>query len=103
LLRKSCSIDLETDARRAIARAESGQVWDVILCDLMMPGMSGMDLFRTFQERFPSLAQRMVFMTGGTYTDEADNFLADPARRRLDKPFERERVLAVLEQVANTC
>jgi hypothetical protein len=45
----------------------------------------------------------MVFMTGGLYTDEAESFLADGRLRRLDKPFERESVLAMVEQVADTC
>jgi CheY-like chemotaxis protein len=103
LLRKTCAIDLETEARAAVARAEAGQSWDVILCDLMMPGMSGMELHAVFSQRFPELAKRMVFMTGGLYTDEAESFLGDGRLRRLDKPFERESVLAMLEQVANSC
>jgi hypothetical protein len=50
------------------AIASTGQTFDVIMCDLMMPGMSGMDLYEQIRRRHAGLEQRMVFMTGGAGT-----------------------------------
>jgi PAS domain S-box-containing protein len=71
--------------------------FDLVLCDLMMPEMSGMDLFDRVSESDPELARRFVFMTGGAFTDRARRFLQDHRPRRLEKPFplvEVERLLA---------
>ncbi|HSN98324.1 MAG TPA: ATP-binding protein, partial [Candidatus Nanopelagicales bacterium] len=73
---------------------------DVILCDLMMAGMTGMELSETLGAVRPELQSRMVFMTGGAYTDEAHAFLANAQHRCLQKPFSERDVLGVVSQVA---
>jgi CheY-like chemotaxis protein len=86
-------------AREALGLVERGETWDVVLCDLMMPGMSGMDLHAELARRAPALAGRLVFMTGGAYTQEAQDFLARVPNRRLEKPFRPEALEAVLREV----
>ena len=65
---------------------------DVILCDLMMPHMSGMELYDLLRERRPELATKMVFMTGGAFTPRAQKFIEDAGRPVLEKPFEVSHV-----------
>ena len=72
------------EARRLIA---SGARFDVIVCDLMMKGLSGMDLYRWVHDQDPALADRIVFVTGGAYTPEAQAFLDEVDNPRLQKPF----------------
>ena len=48
---------------------------DVILCDVAMPGISGIDLYEAIEKRFPALKQRLVFVTGGAFTARARDFL----------------------------
>jgi CheY-like chemotaxis protein len=84
-------------AREALRLLEADPAFDAILCDLMMPGMTGMDLHEALARTDPPLAGRMVFMTGGAYTDRAQAFLDRMPGRRLDKPFrpdDLERVLS---------
>jgi len=76
--------DSAEDARRVLG---AGAHFDLMLCDLMMPGMSGMDLAAWVAEHHPALAGRMIFMTGGAFTPEAEQFLADAAHPSLEKPF----------------
>jgi two-component system cell cycle sensor histidine kinase/response regulator CckA len=77
-----------TCARDALATLRGGEAFDVILCDLMMPDMSGIDLY---EQIAPALRDRVVFMTGGAFTQQAREFLARCNRPRLEKPFsERE-------------
>ena len=72
---------------------------DVILCDLMMPEMSGMELFSQIGALAPDQAARVVFVTGGAFTDRAREFLARTSNPRLEKPFETGAVRALVARV----
>lgn len=61
--------------------------FDVVLCDIMMPDMDGMEVFEFIQGTRPALAERFVFVTGGAFTDRAREFLAALPNRCLHKPF----------------
>ena len=86
-------------AREALAMIGRGGRYDVILCDLMMLGMSGMDLHVELERTAPEQAARMVFMTGGAYTDAAQQFLERVPNRRLDKPFRPEALCALVAEM----
>jgi CheY-like chemotaxis protein len=60
--------------------------FDVIVCDLMMPDVSGIDLYESIAKSDPTLATRMVFMTGGVFTPRARAFLDAHVLAVLDKP-----------------
>lgn len=78
----------------------AGDRFDVILCDLMLEGFSGMDLSRWLQAERPDMADRLVFMTGGAFTEEARLFLRGvPSTRQLEKPFSTEEILRVLRSI----
>lgn len=62
--------------------------FDVILCDLMMPGLSGMDLFTWLKERDPGAAKRVVLITGGAFTPKTQEFLTAFNPPTLNKPFD---------------
>ena len=66
--------------------------FDVIFCDLMMPDLTGMAVHEAVSQKCPSAAQRMIFVTGGTFTDEARSFAARHATRCLFKPFDTSLV-----------
>lgn len=72
--------------------------FDLILCDLMMPGISGMDLHRWVAESAPRSAGRMVFMTGGVFTEDARQFLDQVPNRRIEKPFDTRDLLRLIEE-----
>jgi CheY-like chemotaxis protein len=69
--------------------------WDLVFCDMMMPGMSGMALADWIAEHAPTLRGRLVFMTGGAFTVEAQRYLAQAANPVLEKPFQAAQVLQV--------
>jgi PAS domain S-box-containing protein len=78
----------KTDARAALALIESGERYDVILCDLMMPGMSGMAFYERLQEVAPEMARRVVFASGGAFTPKAQVFFETCTNPRIDKPLD---------------
>jgi len=79
---------VESTARSALARFERGETFDLVLCDLMMPQMTGMDLHAAVLRIAPGMAERFVFLTGGAFTPAAREFLERSAPRRIEKPFE---------------
>jgi CheY-like chemotaxis protein len=87
-------------AREALERLRAGDRFALILCDLMMPEMTGMELHETLAREAPELAERMVFLTGGAFTEAARVFLDGTHRPWLEKPFEpgtlRARIRALL-------
>ena len=62
--------------------------FDVILCDMMMPQVSGMDLHRWLAGVDPAAARRIVFVTGGAFTPAAREYLAEVENLRVEKPFD---------------
>ena len=76
-----------TDARKALTMIEQGQEFDLIFCDLMMPGMTGMDFHALLEKADPKLAERVVFLTGGAFTSSARDYLNSVPNRALEKPL----------------
>ncbi len=95
MLRGEHDVDAVTSAEAALERMEA-VLYDVILCDVMMPGVTGMDLYRRVLEFNPRLAERFVFMTGGATTASVQRFLDSSRRRVLEKPFASDTLRAVL-------
>lgn len=81
--------DVETfeDGRAALQRMRD-ELPDLILCDLMMPGFSGIDLYYHASELLPSAVERMVFITGGAFGTEARAFLEGIRNPVLEKPID---------------
>ena len=75
-------------AEDAIEAIRRGERFDAILCDLMMPGMTGMDLHDALAELLPEQASRIVVLTGGAFTERAQEFLDRVPLPRCEKPFD---------------
>ena len=91
-----------TSGRDALAAVRSGQDFDVIFCDLMMPGMSGIELFQRMREERPGTERRIVFMTGGAFTHRAAEFLASVENRRVEKPFSLGLIERIVQEMKAT-
>ncbi|MDB4961347.1 MAG: Sensor protein [Myxococcales bacterium] len=100
MLGKHFDVTLASCGEDALAKLEQGQRYDVILSDLMMPGFTGMDLHERLASELPDQARRMLFMTGGAFTTEAQQFLARPSIPSIEKPFEIAELRRLVEQIA---
>jgi len=88
-----------TSAREALDLLATDD-FDVIFCDLMMPGTGGIDLYHRVKSGHPGLEERIVFMTGGAFTTRSAEFLANVPNRRLEKPFSLGLVEQIVREMA---
>ena len=94
------TVTVVTAAAAALVRLDAGEKYDVILSDMMMPEMSGMEFHAELVRRHPDDAARVVFISGGTFTAGATAFLARVPNERLEKPFELDTLRALVRRFA---
>jgi signal transduction histidine kinase len=88
-----------TTGKEALALLQGGHRYDAILCDLMMPVMTGMDLHDAITALAPEQARRMILLTGGAFTSRARAFLEQTQLPWLRKPLEASGLWQALQQV----
>jgi PAS domain S-box-containing protein len=96
VLARDCDVTIARDGREGLAALTGGETFDVILCDLMMPDLTGMDVHAEIARLRPGLEDRFIFMTGGAFTERATEFLERIKNRRLEKPFETQVLKAAV-------
>ena len=92
-------VSSSTSVREALDRIKSGHHFDVVLCDLMMPEMTGMDLHAELLRTDPNQAARLVFMTGGAFTPSAREFLDRVPNAHVEKPFDLPSLRAIIQNL----
>jgi CheY-like chemotaxis protein len=88
VLGPSYEVVVSTDAAEALEYVRGGERFDVVLCDLMMPDVGGPAFFEALKRMAPPMAERVVFLTGGAFTDRAREFLRSVPNERVEKPFD---------------
>ena len=73
-------------ARDALLLFERGEVFDVVICDVMMPDMTGVEFHEQVCASYPALSERLVFMTGGALSLRAEAFIKEVGQV-LEKPL----------------
>ena len=91
-------VEIAGDGEEALARVRGGS-YDAVICDLKMPRVSGMVIYRAIAAATPSLARRVIFVTGDVAATDAERFLAESGCRWLVKPF---RIGDLLRAVRDT-
>jgi two-component system, cell cycle sensor histidine kinase and response regulator CckA len=86
-------------AEDALAQLVTGESFDAILCDLMMPRSSGMQFYEQIASDAPQYMNRIIFMTGGAFTPQARDFLSKLQRPHLEKPFSEQELREAIASV----
>ncbi len=96
-------VDLAPDGVAALRLLESNDFdYDAVLVDVRMPGLGGADLFRHIGERSPSLAGRVIFITGDTVSADTREFLDGAELQTVTKPFNAADLQAALAKTLGT-
>ena len=90
-----------TSGKEALERVRAGERFDLILCDLMMPVVSGMEVHAQIASVSQGQADRMVFLTGGAFTPAAREFLQRVPNERFDKPFDGGRLRMLAKEMVD--
>ena len=85
-------------AREALARIQAGESFSIILCDLMMPEMTGMEFYEELIRRHDAIANRVIFMSGGVLAPRSRDFLERVPNLRLDKPIDTTRLHRLVDE-----
>lgn len=72
----------------ALSILDTGAEFDVVLCDVVMPDFSGLQVYEAIRQRHPRLLDRFVFITGGALQEKSRAFLQSITNPVLSKPFE---------------
>ena len=94
-------VDRAGDGEEALARLDGGR-YDIIISDLKMPRMDGIQLFAALREGYPEMAEHILFVTGDVIGTDAERFLAESGCRWLAKPFRLNELMRVAREVMGT-
>jgi two-component system, cell cycle sensor histidine kinase and response regulator CckA len=89
-----------TSGPEAMQKLAEGAAFDAIFCDVMMPEMSGVEVYQRIAERHPGQEKKLVFMTGGAFAEPAAHFIESVNNAKLKKPFTGTSVRALVAAVA---
>jgi signal transduction histidine kinase len=93
------TVTVELRAPAGLARLLGGESFDVVLCDLMMPEMTGVELFSELARASPAIAARVIFLTGGAVSSAGRDFLARTQNTVLPKPLVQADLIAALAKM----
>jgi CheY-like chemotaxis protein len=100
ILERDHDVTAFSSAKDALLRIQAGESWDVILCDLHMPELDGMEFYERLRRARPELAARLAFITGGAFTPRAKAFLENTTRPTIEKPLYPDALRALVERMA---
>ena len=89
------------DAREALKMLTAGEKFDVIMCDLMMPNMSGVEFYQMLKLQAPLFCTKVLFLTGGSFTLKTTDFLKQPGIQACEKPIQIENLLEHLQSIVD--
>ena len=87
MLDREHAVTVVPSGHEAIEGIAMGNGFELILCDVMMPQMTGIGFYERLSAVAPELVERVVFLTGGAFTPEAQAFLQQPFIHHIEKPF----------------
>ncbi len=93
-------ISVAESVEAALALLGSGERFEAILCDIVMPERTGMDFYEEVERRFPAMAHRIGFITGGVLDPTIQEFLESSGRPRVYKPFTLDELVETVQTLA---
>jgi CheY-like chemotaxis protein len=87
------------ESGRAALEILAREQFDLVISDLLMPEMTGMDLHAELSRTRPEIANRMIFLSGGAFTEAAREFLARVPNPQIEKPFDPQQLRELIRRL----
>jgi PAS domain S-box-containing protein len=100
VLQPEYDVTVATSAQEGLDMLRATGGFDAILCDLVMPGMNGQDLFQAARSELPGIESRFVFMSGG-YSSTSSEAAQHVPHRMFEKPFDLDLVRRTLREIVS--
>jgi two-component system response regulator ResD len=101
LQRARYTVDASLDPSEGLS-LQASRRYDLILCDLQMPGIDGIEFCTRVMGEHPEMKGRLVLMTGGEGLDRAEGLLRSGAVRTLDKPFALKELYRFVREIIDS-
>ncbi len=70
--------------------------YDLIFCDMKMPGLNGQELYKKIKEKKPEAAPKIIFSSGDTLTQSVRDFFKETGNIFISKPFNFQNILGIV-------
>jgi CheY-like chemotaxis protein len=100
-LSRHCDVVVAIDGAAALEALQRGERYDLVLCDLMMPVMDGIEFYRQLKATLPDEVSRVVFLSGGASgarTARVEAFFRSVPNPLLEKPIDMHGLRALIER-----
>jgi CheY-like chemotaxis protein len=102
LQNEDLSVEFALSGAQALRRMLSDTPPDVVVCDMLLPDVSGMDVYRRATEAEPSYRQRFVVATGASMMPKVAEFLSTFSGPTLNKPVPPAQLTAAVRSCLST-
>lgn len=96
------NVEEAKSGREAFQILSRDRAFDVVLCDLMMPDLSGMDLYERLEKEHIDITGKFIFLTGGAYTPKSKEFLKRITNPIAEKPIFNNELFELVNTVAHS-
>jgi two-component system, NtrC family, sensor kinase len=100
LLRLDCDVVPIEGGEAALDVLAEDLLFDIVLCDLLMPHVDGQAVYEAARARAPELAARFIFLSGGAHTDRAQRFVEEIGLPVLEKPIDFSALRQLMDQLS---
>jgi len=101
VLRRDHDVVAVSCGRAALDQVSAGIWFDAIVSDVMMPNMTGLELLEALVKLAPAQAKRLIFLSGGVFTQETRRRLAELGTLQLEKPINTKDLRRSVMSVAS--
>jgi CheY-like chemotaxis protein len=99
LSRAGYSVDVITDASSTVEIIDAHTIYDVIISDIRMPGMNGLELYTHIVRKMPAMANRIIFITGDVMGADIKAFISSNKIPYLAKPFKLKALEEMIDNI----
>lgn len=101
ILGNNCEITAILGGRNALTSLkEKTFPFDILICDLIMPDVSGSDLYRYIAKNYPENEKRIIFIIDNTCSKITDTFLTSISNVCIKKPMTRTKLLKCINKIS---